>query len=111
MLYHCARFVFRIPLSAEYADGPTFVHVSLTEEEVEHISHMNRDAVCVRVVYLLSPSCLVQLYVCLINTNSHLCRLEQTNDLSSVHIKSKITIIHTSEIYGNSLKPSLCGLL
>lgn len=35
---------------SEYADGPTFVCISLTKEEVEHVSHMNRDDVCSMVV-------------------------------------------------------------
>lgn len=35
---------------SEYADGPTFVRISLTKEEVEHVSHMNSDDVCSMVV-------------------------------------------------------------
>lgn len=62
MLNYCAGFVFCILLSTEYADGLTFVHISLAEEEVEHVSHMNRDAVYI-MVYLLFSLCLIQLFV------------------------------------------------
>lgn len=44
-LCYSASFVFLISLFAEWAEGPTFVRTSIAEEEVEHISHMSREAV------------------------------------------------------------------
>lgn len=79
MLYNCASFVFCIPLSAEQADGSTFVHISLTEEEMEHISHMNRDAVCIMAIFLLVSTSFFSLWSpcmfdLLAEKKKHLCR-------------------------------------
>lgn len=44
-LWHAGGLIFLFSLFTEWTEGPTFVHNLITEEEVEHISHMNRDAV------------------------------------------------------------------
>lgn len=57
-----------------------FVHSSITEEEVEHILHMNRDAVwnSIVAVHLLSLLCGGQLLVCANDRNTKSCTCEQT---------------------------------
>lgn len=96
MLQSSVGFIFLVSLFTDWTGGPTFVPTSITEEEVEHVLHMSRDAVwnSTGAPHRLFLLCGGQLLVC-------------ANDR---HLKSQHVNKHTSELPGNHNFPPFIHL-
>lgn len=93
MLQSSVGFIFLGSLFTGWTEGPTFVHTSITEEEVEHVLHMSRDAVwnSTGAPHRLFLLCGGQLLVC----------------ANASHLKSRHVNKHTLELPGDHNFPPL----